>query len=124
MQQSETTPPNGNLSFGLLKDHLELASLEWGHEKQEGWRRLLCLGVGVILLFSSFIYFQMALIGWFLRMGMRWEGIGLIFGVFYFVSGISVIWFLGKRKKGLGPAFQGSLVEFKRSLQWIEKLFF
>jgi uncharacterized membrane protein YqjE len=122
-QQGETTPPNGKPSPGLLKDHLDLALLEWGYEKQEGWRRLLCLGVGALFLFSSFVYLQVAVIGWLLRMGLRWEGIGFLLGAFYFASGISVIWFLGRRQKGLGPAFQGSITELKRSLRWIENHF-
>jgi len=124
MQQSETTHPNGKSSLGLLKDHLKLVSLEWGYEKREGRRRLLSLGVGAFLLFSSFVYLQVALIDWFLRMGLRWEGIGLILGGFYLVSGMSVLWLFGKRQEGLGPPFQGSLAELKRSLRWIEKRFF
>ena len=123
MQRSEITAPNGKSSLGLLQDHLELASLECAYEKKEGWRRLLSIGVGVILLISSFIYFQLALVGWFLRMGLSWDGIGLILGIFYFVAGILVIWLLGKRQEGVGTPFQGSLAELKRSLNWIEKRF-
>jgi uncharacterized membrane protein YqjE len=124
IRQGETTPPNGKPAPGLLKDHLELALLEWGYEKQEGRRRLLCLGVGGVLLFSSFLYLQLVLIGWFLRMGWGWGGIGSLLGAFYFASGMSVIWFFGRRQKGLGPAFQGSISELKRSLKWIENHFF
>jgi len=124
MQKSETTSPNGKSSLGLLNDHLELASLEWGYEKQEGWRRLLGFCVGAILLLSSFAYLQMALIGWLLRMGLKWEGIGLILGPAYLVSGILVILLFGKRQKGLGAPFQGSRSELQRSIKWIEKRFF
>jgi uncharacterized membrane protein YqjE len=124
MQQSEMTPPNGKLSPGLLKNHLELLSLEWGFEKQEGWRRLLVLGAGAILLSSAFVYFQIALIGWFLKMGYGWVKIGLILGGFFLVAGMSIILYFGKRQKGLGQPFQGSLIELKRSINWIEKLFF
>jgi len=123
MPLSEETPANGKRSFGLLRDHWELALLEWKCEKQEVWRRLLSLGVGAVLLMSSFAYLQLALIGWFLGMGMRWREIGLILGGFYFASGAMVIWHFGKRREGLGPPFQGSLAELKRSLRWIEKHF-
>ncbi len=124
MQQIETTSRNGKSSLDLLKDHLELVSLEWEFEKREGWRRLISLGVGAILIFSSFVYMQMALFGWFLQMGLRGQEISVIFGCIYFVSGIIVIWFFGRRQNGLGPPFQGSLSEFKRSFNWIEKRFF
>ncbi len=124
MPQIEEPPSHGKFPFGLVKDHLELALLEWGVEKQEGWRRLVRLGAGAILLFSSFVYFQLALIGWFLRRGFQWEGIGFILGVFYFASGVLVLWLFGKRQEGLGPPFQGSLAELKRSFRWIEKRFF
>jgi len=114
----------GKISLGLINDHLELLSLELGQEKQEGGRRLLILAGGAFLLFSSFFYLQLALIGLFLRMGWRWEGIGLIFGIFYLVSGLLVIFLFGKRQAGLGAPFQGSLSELKRSFHWIEKRFF
>jgi len=123
-QECETAHPNGRSPLGLLKDHVELVSLELEYEKQEGWRRLLSLGAGVLLLFSSFAYLQAALIFWFLRAGLRWEGIGLLLGCAYLVLGMSVIWFFGRRRKGLGAPFQGSLAELRRSLRWIEKRFF
>jgi uncharacterized membrane protein YqjE len=123
-QQNGAPHPNRNQSLDLLKDHLELASLEWGVEKKEGRRRLLILGAGTILITSSYVYFQIALIGWFLKMGFSWASLGLMLGFLFLAVGLSVIRFFGKRQEGLGQPFQGSRNELKRSIRWIEKLLF
>jgi hypothetical protein len=123
-QQNGTTASKGKLSLDLLKDHLDLALLEWEFEKQEGRRRLLILGGSIILISSSYVYFQIALIGWFLKMGFSWGSLGLILGFLFLAVGLAMIRFFGKRQEGLGRPFQESRIEFIRSIHWIEKLLF
>lgn len=123
-QQNGATAPSETQPLDLMKDHLELASLEWGFEKKDGRRRLFAFGIGAILVASSAVYFQIAFVGWFLKMGFRWASIGLILGFSFLAAGLSVIRFLGKRQKGLGPPFHGSRTELMRSVQWIQKLLF
>ncbi len=116
-------PSNGKPMSGLLQDHLDLAALEWVFEIQEGRRRFLSLGLGAVLLFTSFIYLQFPLVGWLITRGWSWERVGSVMGGIYFVSGALVVWFLGRRRKGVGPPFHVSLIELTRSLHWIEKRF-
>ena len=124
MPTSGTVPLNGKPVSSLLNDHRELAALEWAFEKQEGRRRFLGIGFGSVLLFSSFLFFQFPLIGWMTGRGWSLEAIGLILGGLYFVSGALIVWIFGRRRSGVGPPFQGSLIELTRSLHWIEKRFF
>jgi len=124
MPRIETVPLNGQPEPSLLRDHWKLAALEWEFERQEGRRRLRILGLGAVLLFCSFAYLQFPLVGWMMGRGWRLEEIGWILGGTYFVAGALVVWIFGKRRKGVGPPFQGSLIELTRSLRWIEKRFF
>ncbi len=124
MNSSETTQTNGKLLWGLAKDHLELASLEWNFEKQKGWRRFLVGGAGAILLVSSYIFFHVALCAALIKTGMTWINVGFYLGTVYLLVGAGILWFCTRREPEVGIPMKGSREEIKRSLNWIEKRFF
>jgi Putative Actinobacterial Holin-X, holin superfamily III len=123
MSQSETTPMSGKLLFSLLRDHLELVSLEWQYERQRAWRRFLIKGSGAIFLATSYIFIHVALIGALLRWGMSVGMIGLCLSLFYFVLGSLMLGFFKKHDAEAEKPFQGTREEVKRSFNWIEKYF-
>ncbi len=117
-------PSTGKRFFDLARDHVKLASLEWQYEKQNWRRRLLVRGGGAALLFCGFVFLQIAIIGGLLAVGMKIGWIGLLLFAVYTVSGVAMIKFFGKRDKIVGDAFQGTIEEIKRSVNWIEKNLF
>ncbi len=125
MNNSQTQkPPNfAKALLGLIKDHVELATLECVYEKEAGQRRAVGLAAGVALLFFSFLFLQLCIVGLLHRMGLGFASIGLMGCLFY--GGIA--YYLLKRAlardPGVGKPFQSSIQQVKRSFEWIESRF-
>ncbi len=126
MNESPTTHSSnssGKLLWGLLKDHGELAALEWEYGKKQWWRRFLSKVGGAILFFSSFTFLNVASVSALMHQGLALYWIGLIFAGFYFVAGMTLLKWMAHKKKDESSLLEESRSEIKRSVAWIEKHF-
>ncbi len=124
MPPSEESFRSRTLPVDLMKDHLELALLEWRYEWGEARRRVLAWGAGLLLAASSAVLLNVALIGWATKRGWGVERVALALGVAYLLAGAAVVVRWGRRQTGVGGPFEGSREELNRSVPWSIDRFF
>ncbi|MBL0349721.1 MAG: phage holin family protein [Elusimicrobia bacterium] len=124
MLPSEEPFRSRTLPVDLMKDHLELALLEWRYEWGEARRRVVAWGAGLLLAGSSAVLLHVALIGWAMKRGMGGERVALALAVAYLLIGAAVVGRWGRRRPGAGRPFEASREELNRSVPWIIDRFF
>src|SRR5262245_25047427 len=102
---------------GLIEDHIELASLEWQFEKEQGTRRLMAVGAGLILGLCAFGFLQIAILGGLVGLGMPLWGAAVSLAVVYGgIAGVC-LWRFGHRPAQAGEPFQGTRAEIRKNLR-------
>jgi uncharacterized membrane protein YqjE len=124
MNMGKTAEPVRRVLFGLAKDHLELAKLEWAFEREQWWRRFIARGVGAVFYLTGYVFSQIALMGWLIRRGMSIVGAGFMLGGLYLLLGLVVAKFCNDRDSIDGGPMRATRNEIARSFNWIEKHFF
>jgi uncharacterized membrane protein YqjE len=109
--------------FGLLEDHLELASLEWEYEKAQGIRRIIGLTIGAVAGLCAFIFLQVAIVTVLIRAGMPVWGAAVLLTGLYGVVAVICFKVFGKRPAKAGEPFQGTKTEIRKNLRWIQQFF-
>ena len=106
-----------------ISDHVDLAALELHYETQQAGKRLLAVGIVLILVLTGFIVLQVAVIGWLMRAGLSLGIAALLLSFVYFALALGVYWALGRRDKRAGPPFLATQRELHETIQWIQKIF-
>jgi hypothetical protein len=106
----------------LLKDHVELAHLEYRFESGEGRRVLGIWALAALCVLFSLAFLHAALIIGLLKLGVPLYALCLGFAALYAAGGFSLYRRWGKRDPRAGEAFQGTREEAEKSLQWIHQL--
>jgi uncharacterized membrane protein YqjE len=120
----ETSIGNGKLMMGLLRDHLELASVELKYAKDKARRRLLGWVAAGLLAVTGYVFLQVALLGGLRALGLGLGQGALLLGVVYALGAFLIIKKFSKSDKQTGSAFQATRDELHRSFNWIEKNLF
>src|SRR5436190_18990936 len=109
--------------LSLIEDQMDLASLEWQYEKSQSLRRLVALGVAVLLAITSFAVLQIAMIAGLLSVGVSAVRACLILAVIYAIVTGLLVWRYGRRDPRAEKPFQASREELHKNLKWIRQIF-
>jgi uncharacterized membrane protein YqjE len=109
--------------IGLVEDHLDLATLEWEYEKQQGARKLTAIAVAGVLILTAYVLVQFGLVHTLTRLGLSSDVACALLASVYVLLGGLILWQFARRDPRAGRPFQATCQEITKNLQWIQKLF-
>lgn len=109
--------------YTLLRAHSRLFYHELQHERDLARRRLRAIGVGVVCLIASGVFVEVAVYGSLKAAGLSPLLAAGLMALFNGVVGGVLVWYVGRRPKESGAAFEMTRAEYQRTRQWIENRF-
>lgn len=108
----------------LLSRHIELAKIEMAIEFRETFRRLKLFLFSALLFSVGFCFLQIAIFMGLIHLGLPTWVASILLGTLYIGGAGFLIYRLARRNPALGSAFEGTIQECQRSVEWISKRFF